>query len=268
MRWLRAWILRFCGLFKTEKRERQMAAEIESHLQMHIADNLRSGLPLEEARRQALIRLGGVETTLEQWRDRQGIPLLETLLKDFRFGLRMLAKSPGFASVAVLTLALGIGANTAAFSIINAVLLRPLPLPYGERITSIQVTPTLAGDSIGPASATQFLAWRSDRAKFDLVAAVKGYRGQVSGTEAAEEIRILQVSAEFQELLGIRPHLGRTFQEADFRRGGERVCLISHRLWQRRFGEDRSVVGRTFYLDSAATVIIGVLPHDLAFPRF
>lgn len=219
MRWLRAWLLRFCGLFKTEKRERQMAAEIESHLQMHIEDNLRSGLPPEEARRQALIRLGGVETTLEQWRDRQGIPLLETLFKDVRFGLRMLAKSPGFASVAILTLTLGIGANTAAFSIINAVLLRPLPLPYGERITSIQVTPTLAGDSIGPASATQFLAWRGDKAKFDLVAAVKGHRGQVSGTEAAEEIRILQVSAEFQDCWGFVLTLAALFRRQTFVEG-------------------------------------------------
>ncbi|HET6961779.1 MAG TPA: ABC transporter permease, partial [Terriglobia bacterium] len=266
MRQLRAGLLRLASLFNIQKHDREMAAEIESHLQMHIEDNLRAGMAADEARRQAIMKLGGIEATQEKCRDRRGVPMIENLLKDLRFGVRMLKKSPGFTSVAVLTLGLGIGANTAVFSIVNAVLLRPLPLPHGERVASIQVTPTVAGETTGPVSPNQFRAWMVDKTKFERLAAARGLRGQISGTEAPEEIRVLQVSPEFQELAGLRPYLGRTFLEDDFRRGATRTCLISYRLWQRSFSEDRSIVGRTCYLDSEATVIIGVLPHDLGFP--
>ena len=266
MRQIRAWILRLVGLFNGVEKDREFAAEIESHLQMHIDDNLRSGMTAGEARRQALIKLGGVESTKENYRDRRGVPLLEETLQDLRFGSRMLRKNPGFTAVAVLTLGLGIGANTAAFSIVNAVLLRPLPLPFGERVALIQVTATLPGDTTVCASPAQFNAWQINNSKFDLLAAVRGSRGQISGIEAPDEIWVRQVSPEFQQLTGLRPYLGRAFHQDDFRSGSERVCLISHRLWQRRFSEDRSIVGRILYLDSESTLIIGVLPRDFTFP--
>ncbi len=136
MRPLRAWVSRLAGLFIKEQRE--LAEEIESHLQMHIEDNLRSGMTREEARRQALIKLGGVEPTKEQYRDRRSLPALEVLLQDLRYGLRMLAKNPGFTAVAILTLALGIGAKTAAFSMLNGILLRPYPFPKLERLVLVR----------------------------------------------------------------------------------------------------------------------------------
>src|SRR6266540_6411703 len=137
MRQLRVCFLRLAGLFNTEGRDRELAEELESHLQMHMEDNLRRGMTPEEARREALLKLGGIEQTKESYRDRRGLPMLETLMQDLRFGVRMLYKNPGFTAVAVLTLTLGIGANTAIFTVINTLLLRSLPVKNPKELVQV-----------------------------------------------------------------------------------------------------------------------------------
>jgi predicted permease len=261
MRHLRAWLLRCAGLFRTDQGGRDFAEEIEAHLQMHIDDNLRSGMDPREARRQALIRLGGVQQTKEKYRNRRSLPLLEMLWSDMRFGARVLWKSRGFTIVAILTLALGIGANTAIFSIVNGVLMNPLPFPQPERLVALHESkPNFDKGSI---SYPNFLDWQKDNHTFSSMAVSRRYAFSLTGKGEAEQVNGEFVSGSFFPLLGVNPILGRTFSPAEEQAGAAPVVVISEGLWRRKFSSSPNVLGQNITLNGRAFTIIGVIPVSL-----
>jgi putative ABC transport system permease protein len=265
MRRLRESIFRFAGLFNKQRKDRELDEEIESHLQMHIEDNLRSGMTPEEARRQAMIKLGGIESTKEAYRDQRGLPVLETLWQDIRFGARTLRKNPGFTAVAVLTLGLGIGANTAIFSVINAVLLRPPPFKDPERLAFVSEK-SKDMDNMSVAY-PNFLDWQREQESFSSLAAFRVEEWNITGDGRPERITGLQVSSSFFATLGIQPVRGRVFTADEDKVGGERVVVLSEGIWLRRFGGDPAVLNRTVTLNGEPYTIVGILPAAFQFPR-
>ncbi len=279
MKFLRALLVRLAGLFRREKRDRDLAAELDSHLQMHIAHNVQRGMTPAEARRQALIKLGGVERAKEQYRARRGLPALETLAQDIRYGLRMLRKSPGFTGVAILTLALGIGANTAIFSFIDAVLLRSLPVKDPQQLVvfnwSARANPKLQGHSgygdcadqtgIGDCSFS-IPFFKTIRAQANTFSAMAAFAGplavDLSGNGAASMVRGLYVSGDFFSTLGATTIAGRPLIPSDDSPSAPPVIVLNYACWVRAFGAAPSAVGRTVRLDSTTVTIVGVAdPH-------
>lgn len=229
MRRLRAWWVRLGGLFDQERRDRDLAEELESHLQMHIEDNLRSGMMPEEARRDALIRLGGMESVKEAYRDRRGVPWLENLAQDLRYGTRMLRKNPGFTAVVVFTLALGIGVNTAIFSLMNAVMLRAPPYPDPDRL--VQVTVTAPPPPYEMLGLGETLAWQKQHEAF-LHFGIYHYQDEtMTGGDEAQRVTVGDVSFGFLPALGVRPALGRVFSAEEDQPGGAPVAILSHGFW-------------------------------------
>jgi len=238
-----------------------------SHLQMHIEDNLRAGMSPAEAYRQALIKLGGVEQTKEIYRDRRGLPLLETLFQDLRFSFRMLRKNPGFTAVAALTLALGIGANTAIFSIVNAVVLRPLPYKDSARIVTFHTKTAMFPNFTLALTWPAFQEVRSQATLLEETAAYWATDRTLTGVDQPEVLRATGVSSGFFEELGGTAQQGRLLSEQDHQPGQNRVAVISDALWRTRFATDSGVIGRKLILDKEVYTIVGVAAKDFAFPE-
>ena len=271
MKRLRGWLLRLGGLFGKERRERELAAEMESHLQMHIEDNLRAGMSASEARREALMKLGGVEQTKVLVRERRGLPLVEVLLQDLRHGVRMLSKNPGFTVVATATLALGIAVNATMFSLVSAFLLRRPPGREPERVavvSSVNPAPGFQADA-NPVSAPNYLAWREANHVFADAAAADEYRMvNLTSQGQPEALRSAAVSPNYFSVLGVSSQLGRTFSDGEDQPGRDHVVIPSHELWERHFGSDVSLLGRTIRLNRENYTVIGVMPasfHLLGF---
>jgi predicted permease len=268
MRTLRALWIRLGGLFGVRRANHEIAAELESHLQMHIEDNLRDGMTSEEARRQALIQLGGMEQVQQTMRERNTLPWFEYLLQDLRFALRQLRKSPGFTAVVIITLALGIGVNTALFSIVNTVLLHPIALPRpGELVTVDAAKPNFPYGSI---SYPNFRDWQRDNRSFSALAIYRHIGFLLTGTGEPERVHGEFVSSDIFSVLGVKPAVGRLFAPGEDEIGRGPVVLIGGGFWARKFGSDPNIIGRSLILDGRGFTIIGVIPaaFDLNFRTF
>jgi len=266
MRRLRALFLRIGGLFGRERRERELADEIASHLALHIEENLRRGMSGEEARRQALIKLGGVEMTKEIYREQRGLPMLETLLQDLRFALRMLWKNRGFTIVAVLVMALGIGANTAMFSVVNAVLLRPLAYNDPDRIVTL-ASLWLQDGHHGTVSSPDFHDWHDQSTAFEAMAYYRDWEMAATAGTSAEYARATRVTAEFFRVFHVQPIVGREFVLEESKPGGTGAVIISSAYAASHFGGSSNALGHTVRMAGQTLDIVGVMPPAFGFPN-
>lgn len=269
MKTIRAFFSRLSGWFQRRERDHDMMQEFESHLEMHIEDNVRAGMSLHEARRQALIKFGGMESAKESVRDRARFLWLETTWQDFRYALRGLHRNPGFATTAILSLALGIGSSLAIFTVADNLLLRPLPYPDASQLVMIYEANQrrdIDHNSVAPGN---YFDWKAQNSCFSAIAAFTNYQVIFSTGTRAEEVDIESVSADLLPLLGVHPVRGRLFtrQEDEDSANGGQVALISYRFWQNWFGGDESVIGRQVQINSRPWTIIGVLPSDFYFHR-
>jgi predicted permease len=262
MRRLRSWFLRLGGLFRRQQRDREFSAEMQSHLQMHIEDNLRAGMTASEARSQALIKLGGIEQTKEIYCDQQGLPLLETLFRDLRFAFRLLLKNPGFTTVAVLTLALGVGTNSAIFSLVDSSLLRALPFRNPEQL--VRIWTTEADGEIHTPSPAEYLALSKDVQSFDEIAGL-GWSDYFFGSDQSgwQNISGFRISSNWLTALGVQPYLGRNFVAAEQETGRDNVAILSFQFWRNRFNADPHIVGQRLSLNRRDFTVVGVLPESL-----
>ena len=255
------WI-RVKSLLRHRSVETELDDELRFHLEQQVEKYLQSGLTKEEAQRRARVEFGGVELAKEECRDARGVRLLETLFQDVRYGLRMLRKSPGFTTAAVLTLALGIGANTAIFGLVDAELLHALPFPHLERLVNVWTTD--AGGDMHSPFPNQYLALRKHSQSFDQVAGT-GWIDYFSGSDESgwKNLKGRLVSSNWLPTLGVQPLLGRNFRGEEEISGQDAVVILSYNCWHTRFHGDPDSVGKQIVLNRRPVTIVGVLPRSL-----
>jgi putative ABC transport system permease protein len=262
-------IARLRTLVTRRRRLGEYDAEVSAHLDLMIADLERTGMSPDDAQREARRRFGGIDQAREQFRDASGFPSLDELAADVRYSLRMIRRQPGFALIVVLLVAIGVGANTAIFSLVNAILLRPLAYPSADRLVVVRTSipaMTRSYPSV-PAAAGEFLLWQSRVTAFDSIAAVKAETQTLTGNGDASRVEVVRVTSELLPMLGAQPAVGRVFRTDEDREGRDAVAMLTYQSWQQRFGGDRGVVGRSITLDGRPYAVVGVLPADFRYPR-
>jgi len=252
--------LRLRSLWQRCEVKREIDEELRFHIEQRTAENVAAGMAPEEAAREARKRFGNLQSVREECRERRGASFGEATWQDVRFGLRILWKNPGFTTVAVLTLALGIGANTAIFSSINSALLKPLPYPHAEQLVDIAEQMPESRDRYA-VSGGAFKDWREHSSKFAHLAIYEGIDRNLTGKGTPEHVTGMQVSAEFLSVLGVAPIIGRDFAAGESAVGGDsHVILLTHQCWQSRYGGDIGILGKVVLLDQVTYTVIGALP--------
>ncbi len=245
---------------------RELDSELRHHIESLVQENLARGMSLEAARREALLDFGGPEQLKEELRDIHRLPLLETTFTNLRFAFRLIRKSPAFSAVVILTLALGIGANSAVFSAINAILLRPLPFPHSERLMVLRQFDRTSKAPSSPVAPTRLEDWNRLNRSFQ---AISGYYTEdvsdLSGP-TPEKVTEAMVASRFFQVWGVSPALGRDFTASEEHFGGPVAVIISHRLWLHQFNADPNAIGKRIRLEKSSALVIGVMPADFRFP--
>lgn len=248
----------FPALFRRKVQEQKLDSELRFHLECQIQEKIAAGMDPTEARRQTTLEFGGLEQWKEACRDERRGQWLETTLQDLRFGIRTLRRAPGFTAAALATIAIGIGANTAIFSFVNAVLLAPLPYPDADRIVAIVEKPPKGNWS--PISTLNYLDWEKHNTVFEHMTVQHMDEVALTGIEFPVHLLDLQVSAHFFDIFRIRPALGRTFLDGEDQAGASAVAILTHKAWVARFAADPAIIGKTIFLDAQPTTVVGVMP--------
>ena len=265
MRTWRAWVRRLVGLVGRARVEREVDAELDAHLQLHIDDNRRLGMTPEQARRDALLKLGGLESARERYRERHTVPLFENIVRDLRYALRSLRRSPSFTCVAAATLALGIGGATTIFAVVYSVVLRPLPFRDASRLVMIWERPPQSSRH-NVTSMQNYVAWRERTQSFEAIAAFEQFPINLIGSDEAVQVTGARVTADFFRLLGVDPVLGRGFASDEDAPGARPVMVLSHGFWLRRFAGRADALGQRISVNGSHHQIIGVMPAGFSFP--
>ena len=260
--------MRWRSLFRRNAVELELSDELRFHFDQHVEKLVRSGVPISEAKRQARLAMGTSDLIQEEYRDSSGVRFFDSLLQDVRFALRLMRKVPGFTAVAVLTLALGIGANTAIFSVLDAILLKPLPYPNANRLGIIMSS--FGNEHRAPSSGYAFEQIRQQSRLLERIGGIWVTNATIVGTSdpQPEGIKLAEVTADFLPLVCDRPALGRFFVPQDSATNSSFAIIVSDSLWRRKFGADPSVIGKPLRIGDNALVILGVLPRNfrLIFP--
>ncbi len=263
MKRLRAALARLAGLVSRERQERAFDDELDSHIQMHIDDNLRAGMTAVEARRNALLRLGGLESTRQAYRERSSVPFLERLGQDLRFAVRQLAKTPGFTATAILTIALGMGAVIAIYAFVDAALVEPLPYRNPTRL--VNVTESTVQIPRANLSYPDYLDWKRLNTVFSSLDVHVGRGDALATPGGIELVPGARVSDGFFRTLGVAPALGRDFYSGEDLPGRAEIVILSHAAWHARFGGRRDAIGHSVTLSGVPHIIVGVLPEHFQF---
>jgi predicted permease len=265
-RWIYKLPLRLRSLFHRQKADQELDQELRDHLELKTQQSISQGMTLQQARRAAVLEMGGLEKRKEECRDVRGIRFLETFAQDLRYGLRMLRKSPGFAAIAIVTLALGIGANTAIFGYVNAWLIKPLPFPHADRLMVLLSHDTKKGwtsDSV--TSTADYLDYEKQNSSFEQLVPWTSWYFNLTGDGPPDRVLGGLVGWNFFQTLGAQPMLGRTFLPQESQVTSSHVAIISRGLWESRFAADPRIIGRAVTVQGETYTIVGVMPANFQF---